>query len=146
MLDRHALVICDEAFLPLVPEAEAQSMITLVDQHPNLVVIRSLTKLFGVAGLRVGYAVSQPDRLKRWKAWRDPWPVNGIAAALTEQWLGRPRRTLVPQSSALDGEPRRMDAAGTGACTRHHADAFCGQLSVDLRPSILASAAGSFGA
>ena len=92
MLDRYSLLICDEAFLPLVPEAEHQSMITLVDQHPNLVVIRSLTKLFGVAGLRVGYAVSQPDRLKRWKAWRDPWPVNGIAAALTEQWLGRPGR------------------------------------------------------
>lgn len=92
MLDRHALVICDEAFLPLVPEAEHQSMIALVDQYPNLVVIRSLTKLFGVAGLRVGYAIAHPDRLKRWKAWRDPWPVNGIAAALTEQWLGCPGR------------------------------------------------------
>ena len=92
MLDRHALVICDEAFLPLVPEAEQQSMIAMVAQHPNLVVIRSLTKLFGVAGLRVGYAIAQPDRLKRWKAWRDPWPVNGIAAALTERWLGRPGR------------------------------------------------------
>ena len=91
MLDRHALVICDEAFLPLVPEEEHQSMIGLVAQYPNLVVIRSLTKLFGVAGLRVGYAVAQPDRLKWWKAWRDPWPVNGIAAALTEQWLGRPK-------------------------------------------------------
>ena len=92
MLDRHALVICDEAFLPLVPEAEQQSMIALVAQYSNLVVIRSLTKLFGVAGLRVGYAIAQPDRLRRWKAWRDPWPVNGIAAALTEQWLGRPGR------------------------------------------------------
>ena len=92
MLDRHALVICDEAFLPLVPKAEQQSMIALVAQHPNLVVIRSLTKLFGVAGLRVGYAIAQPDRLKRWMAWRDPWPVNGIAAALTEQWLGHPGR------------------------------------------------------
>ena len=89
MLDRHALVICDEAFLPLVPEAEHQSMIALVAQHPNLVVIRSLTKLFGVAGLRVGYAIAHPDRLRRWRAWRDPWPVNAIAAALTEQWLGR---------------------------------------------------------
>ena len=90
MLDRHALVICDEAFLPLVPEAEHQSMIGLMAQHSNLVIIRSLTKLFGVAGLRVGYAIAQPDRLKRWKAWRDPWPVNGIASVLTERWLGRP--------------------------------------------------------
>ena len=92
MLDRHALVICDEAFLPLVPEATHQSMIALVAQHPNLVVIRSLTKLFGVAGVRVGYAIAQPDRLNRWKGWRDPWPVNGIAAALTEHWLGCPER------------------------------------------------------
>ena len=92
MLDRHALLICDEAFLPLVPEAEDQSMIALVAQHPNLVVIRSLTKLFGVAGLRVGYAIAQPDRLKRWQAWRDPWPVNGMAAVLTEQWLGNSAR------------------------------------------------------
>ena len=92
LLATHGLVICDEAFLPLVPEAEQQSMIALVAQHPNLVVIRSLTKLFGVAGLRVGYVIAQPDRLRRWKAWRDPWPVNGIAAALTEQWLGRPSR------------------------------------------------------
>ena len=92
MLDRHALVICDEAFLPLVPEAEHQSMIGLVATHPNLIVIRSLTKLFGVAGLRIGYAIAQPDRLKRWQRWRDPWPVNGIAAALTERWLGSPGR------------------------------------------------------
>ena len=90
MLGCHALVICDEAFLPLVPEAEQQSMIALVAKHTNLVVIRSLTKLFGVAGLRVGYAIAHPDRVERWKEWRDPWPVNGIAAALTEQWLGRP--------------------------------------------------------
>ena len=92
MLERHALVICDEAFLPLVPDAEHQSMISLVEQHPNLLVIRSLTKLFGAAGLRIGYAISHPDRLRRWSAWRDPWPVNGIAAALTEHWLGSPGR------------------------------------------------------
>ena len=67
-------------------------MIPLVQHHPNLVVIRSLTKLFGVAGLRVGYAVAHPDRLKRWSEWRDPWPVNGIAAAMTERLLDPPER------------------------------------------------------
>ena len=92
LLAFHQLVICDEAFLPLVPEGEQQSMIPLVQHHPNLVVIRSLTKLFGVAGLRVGYAVAHPDRLKRWSEWRDPWPVNGIAAAMTERLLDPPER------------------------------------------------------
>ena len=92
LLETHQLVICDEAFLPLVPKGEQQSMVALVEHHPNLVVVRSLTKLFGLAGLRVGYAVAHPDRLKHWSAWRDPWPVNGIAAAMTERLLLPPER------------------------------------------------------
>ena len=92
LLQRYRLVICDEAFLPLVPQGEAQSLIPLVSEHPNLVVIRSLTKLYGIAGLRLGYAVAQPERLQRWAAWRDPWPVNGIASAVGEQLLSSPQR------------------------------------------------------
>ena len=54
--------------------------------------IRSLTKLYGIAGLRLGYAVAQPQRLQRWAEWRDPWPVNGIALAVGEQLLASPQR------------------------------------------------------
>lgn len=95
LLERFALVICDEAFLSLVPGGEAQSLIPLVARHPNLVVIRSLTKLFAIAGLRLGYAVAQPQRLARWAAWRDPWPVNSLAGAVAEialeqgRWIRR---------------------------------------------------------
>ena len=92
LLERYALVICDEAFLPLVPNGEQQSLIPLVAEHSNLVVIRSLTKLYGIAGLRLGYAVAQPQRLQRWAQWRDPWPVNGIALAVGEPLLASPRR------------------------------------------------------
>ena len=90
LLNRFALVICDEAFLPLVPQGEAQSLIPLVENHPNLVVIRSLTKLYGIAGLRLGYAVGQPERLQRWAQWRDPWPVNAVAAAVGHALLRDP--------------------------------------------------------
>ena len=92
LLERYALVICDEAFLPLVPNGEQQSLIPLVAEHSNLVVISSLTKLYGIAGLRLGYAVAQPERLQRWAEWRDPWPVNGIALAVGERLLASPRR------------------------------------------------------
>ncbi|MCP9850010.1 aminotransferase class I/II-fold pyridoxal phosphate-dependent enzyme [Cyanobium sp. Morenito 9A2] len=87
LLDRLALVIVDEAFLPLVPGGEAESLIPLVAEYPNLVVIRSLTKLFAMAGLRLGYAVAAPERLRRWSGWRDPWPVNALAAAAGEALL-----------------------------------------------------------
>ena len=92
LLERYALVICDEAFLPLVPNGEQQSLIPLVAEHSNLVVIRSLTKLYGIAGLRLGYAVAQPQRLQRWAEWRDPWPVNGIALAVGGRVLSSPWR------------------------------------------------------
>jgi L-threonine-O-3-phosphate decarboxylase len=92
LLRRFALVICDEAFLPLVPKGEDQSLIPLVPQHPNLVVVRSLTKLYGIAGLRLGYAVAEPERLQRWASWRDPWPVNAVASAVGEALLHSPKR------------------------------------------------------
>ena len=88
LLSRHSLVICDEAFLPLVPGGEEHSLLPFVALHPNLIVIRSLTKLFGIAGVRLGYAVAQPNRLIRWSTLRDPWPVNSIAAAMGISLLG----------------------------------------------------------
>ncbi|MFQ6538639.1 MULTISPECIES: pyridoxal phosphate-dependent aminotransferase [Aphanothece] len=87
LLQRHALVVCDEAFLPLVPGGESQSLIPLVRSHPNLVVVRSLTKLLSVPGLRLGYALGAAARLRRWAGWRDPWPVNGLALAAAERLL-----------------------------------------------------------
>jgi histidinol-phosphate/aromatic aminotransferase/cobyric acid decarboxylase-like protein len=92
LLQSYRLVICDEAFLSLVPNGEQQSLIPLVADHSNLVVIRSLTKLYGIAGLRLGYAIAQPERLQRWAQWRDPWPVNGIASAVAEQLLASPAK------------------------------------------------------
>jgi histidinol-phosphate/aromatic aminotransferase/cobyric acid decarboxylase-like protein len=101
LLARFALVIVDEAFLPLVPDGEQHSLVPLLASHPNLVVLRSLTKVFAIAGLRLGYALADPGRLARWGAWRDPWPVNGLAALAgellladgpaLERWLGRVR-------------------------------------------------------
>jgi histidinol-phosphate/aromatic aminotransferase/cobyric acid decarboxylase-like protein len=90
LLSRTQLLIVDEAFLPLCPAGEAQSLLPLVARHPNLVVIRSLTKLYGLAGLRLAYAVAAPDRLEHWSRWRDPWPLNGLAVAAGEALLADP--------------------------------------------------------
>ena len=119
LLKRFRLVICDEAFLPLVPDGEQQSLIPLVSEAGNLVVIRSLTKLYGIAGLRLGYAVAQPERLQRWAEWRDPWPVNGIAMAVGQCLLGSPRRhqRLVSRGcSAWTAHGRSLVATAACCC------------------------------
>tara|TARA_Y100001968_G_C19306808_1_gene692068 strand:+ start:48 stop:1124 length:1077 start_codon:yes stop_codon:yes gene_type:complete len=80
ILSQGILVICDEAFLPIVPQGEEQSVISLIKKYDNLIIIRSFTKVLPIAGLRVGYAVSSRKRIEKWNKIRDPWPVNQIAA------------------------------------------------------------------
>ncbi len=79
-LSRFALVVIDEAFMDFLPQPQQQSLIEAVPAHPNLVILRSLTKFYSLPGLRLGYAIAHPDRLKRWQQWRDPWSVNILAA------------------------------------------------------------------
>jgi len=99
-----------------VPGGEQQSLVPSINKYPNLVVVRSLTKLFAVAGLRLGYALGAPERLARWASWRDPWPVNGLAAAVgaplladhgwakkVQQWVEKEGAWLFQQLQQLDG-------------------------------------------
>jgi L-threonine-O-3-phosphate decarboxylase len=79
-LDRFALVVIDEAFMDFLPPETEQSLISLVTDYPNLVILRSLTKFYSLPGLRIGYAIAHPDRIRRWRQWRDPWSVNIVAA------------------------------------------------------------------
>ncbi|TFI52583.1 threonine-phosphate decarboxylase [Mastigocladus laminosus UU774] len=80
-LEKFALVVVDEAFMDFLPPEQQQSIIGEVEKYPNLVILRSLTKFYSLPGLRLGYAIAHPDRLRRWQSWRDPWPVNILAQA-----------------------------------------------------------------
>ncbi|MCA6572019.1 MAG: threonine-phosphate decarboxylase [Pseudanabaena sp. M53BS1SP1A06MG] len=80
-LERFALVVIDEAFMDFLTPDQQQSLIDLVPSHPNLVILRSLTKFYSLPALRLGYAIAHPERLQRWQSWRDPWCVNSLAAA-----------------------------------------------------------------
>lgn len=79
LCDRFGLVVVDEAFMDFLRPTEQPTVVNWVQDYPNLIVIRSLTKFYAIPGLRLGYAIAQPDRLTRWQQWRDPWSVNGLA-------------------------------------------------------------------
>lgn len=79
-LERFGLVVVDEAFMDFLPPSQQQSLISLVADYSNLVILRSLTKFYSLPGLRLGYAIAHPERLRLWQKWRDPWPVNILAA------------------------------------------------------------------
>lgn len=78
-VERLGLVVVDEAFMDFLPPQQQQSLIPVIHDYPNLVILRSLTKFYSLPGLRLGYAIAHPERLQRWQQWRDPWPVNILA-------------------------------------------------------------------
>ncbi|MEP6516977.1 pyridoxal phosphate-dependent aminotransferase [Microcoleus vaginatus] len=75
------MVVVDEAFMDFLPPSEQETLIDAVEEFPNLVILRSLTKFYSLPGLRLGCAIAHPDILHRWQQQRDPWPVNALAAA-----------------------------------------------------------------
>jgi histidinol-phosphate aminotransferase len=81
------IVVVDEAFADAVP-GEPESL--AADELPDVLVLRSLTKTWSLAGLRVGYALGAPDVLARLAAERAHWPLGtlqleAIAACSTSQ-------------------------------------------------------------
>ncbi|MEL6930591.1 MAG: aminotransferase class I/II-fold pyridoxal phosphate-dependent enzyme [Cyanobacteria bacterium J06600_6] len=115
-LDQFSLVVIDEAFMDFLTPTQDQSLIPLVREYPNLVILRSLTKFYSLPGLRIGYAIAHPERLKKWQQWRDPWSVNTLAAAATAaalqdkefqqqtwDWLASARSQLFEQLEAIPG-------------------------------------------
>jgi histidinol-phosphate aminotransferase len=73
------VVVVDEAFADFLPDASGLHPARL----PGVVCVRSLTKLWGLAGLRVGYLLAEPTLVARLAAVRQPWPVNALALRAT---------------------------------------------------------------
>jgi histidinol-phosphate/aromatic aminotransferase/cobyric acid decarboxylase-like protein len=113
---QFGMVVVDEAFMDFLPPWEQETLIDAVEEFPNLVILRSLTKFYSLPGLRLGCAIAHPDILRRWQLLRDPWPVNALAAAAaaavvrdtvferqTWDWLPVARRELFEGLANLPG-------------------------------------------
>lgn len=83
-LEQFALVIIDEAFMDFLQPHQQESLIDWVTKYDNLIILRSLTKFYSLPGLRLGYVISNPERIRQWQKWRDPWSVNTLAALVGE--------------------------------------------------------------
>lgn len=147
LIDRAAArgcrVLVDEAFIELTPAGESASAVRLLERHSGLFIIRSLTKLFAIPGLRVGYALGAPDVIGEMRRRKPRWSVNalacGVGRALTEdaayleetaRWISTEKDRFADRLSRLPGlhvyppdanfvllrlEPGRPDAAALRA-------------------------------
>ena len=81
-----SIVLLDHAY---VEYADADAT-TAVRQCENVVVTRTLSKAWGLAGLRVGYALAAPPVAARLRAVGSPYPVSGVSAAIAQRCLAQP--------------------------------------------------------
>ncbi|WP_238786900.1 histidinol-phosphate transaminase [Ferrimonas lipolytica] len=83
----QVIVVLDEAYFEYVPVAERANSIGWISDYPNLVVTRTFSKAFGLAGLRVGYLVSTPELADLLNRVREPFNCNMLALAAAEAVL-----------------------------------------------------------
>jgi histidinol-phosphate aminotransferase len=77
----HIVVVLDEAYNEYLKPEQQYDAIAMVRNYPNLIVSRSFSKAYGLAGLRLGYAVSQEELTDLMNRIRQPFNVNSLAQA-----------------------------------------------------------------
>lgn len=75
----HVLVVLDEAYLEFVRDPQAPDALAVFAAHPNVVVLRTFSKAYGLAGLRVGYVVARKRLAEGIRATATPFGVSHVA-------------------------------------------------------------------
>lgn len=85
---KTTLVYADEAYLEFLEPSLQKSMVGLIQNNPNIVVSKTFSKIYGLAGLRIGYLVGQPDTLKKIAKFGDTISPSQTALAAAKASLG----------------------------------------------------------
>ena len=101
--DCGAVLVVDECFLDFLAARDALTAKTVLRDAPNLIILKAFTKLYAMAGVRLGYALcSDAALLDKMRAAGQPWAVSGLAqaaglAALEETAYADSVRTLIAE-------------------------------------------------
>ncbi len=106
----HVTVVLDEAYVEFQVVEDPDATVDLLPRFPNLVVLRTFSKIYGLAGLRAGYALCSPKFRAAVDAVRQPFSVNAVAQAAAAEAIlhqddvvGRVERTVAERLGVEDG-------------------------------------------
>ena len=103
----NVLVVLDEAYLEFCAPAGARDSLELLQRHPNLCLLRTLSKAYGLAGLRVGYALAAEPIAEALRRTAIPFGVSAVAQAAGIAALAA-RDEVTRRSTAVMAERARM--------------------------------------
>lgn len=104
------VVLVDEAYHEYVKADDYESAMNMRHLHKRLIVTRTFSKCYGLAGARAGYALATPEMINRMNRVREPFNCNSMAQAAVPAALQD--REFVERSVAVNEEGRRVFEAG----------------------------------
>ena len=96
------LVVLDEAYRDFVDDPDYPDGVSLLARHPRLVVLRTFSKIAGLAGLRVGYAIGSLETIDRLNRVRAPYNVNRVGQAAAVAALEDPEHAARTRKLVLE--------------------------------------------
>src|SRR5262249_30136767 len=80
-IPRHVAVVVDEAYTEYLPPEMRYDSVPWLKKYPNFILTRTFSKVYGLAGLRIGFGLMQPDVADLFNRVRQPFNVNSLALA-----------------------------------------------------------------
>jgi histidinol-phosphate aminotransferase len=99
----NVIVCFDEAYVELLPESQQPTTLDYVRQGRNVIVLRTFSKTYGLAGLRVGYAVAPASCISLLNKVRQPFNVNSMALAAAQAAVGDDAHVERTRKLVVDG-------------------------------------------
>jgi len=106
----HTMVVLDEAYFEYVDMPGYADSMSLLDRYSNLAILRTFSKVYGLAGLRVGYGFAHPDLVGAVQKARQPFNVNSLSLVAAEAALGDDEH--VRRTVELNARMRRVVVEG----------------------------------
>lgn len=117
----HVLLVMDEAYIEFLDDAADLVSLIRSGAKPNLLLMRTFSKIFGLAGLRLGYGIAHPELIAAFEKVRQPFNINAIAQA--------------GALAALDDEAHlRLTRANNSGGLKFYTEAFV-SLGLEFMPS-----------
>ncbi len=108
----HIAIVVDEAYFEYVELPEYPDSLAWLAAHPNLIVTRTFSKIYGLAGLRLGYAISSPELADLFNRVRQPFNGNSLALAAAEAALDDDAFIAHSRDTNREGLRRMQDWLG----------------------------------
>ncbi|PHS73464.1 MAG: histidinol-phosphate transaminase [Cycloclasticus sp.] len=127
---KHVIVVLDEAYCEYLDQSELPNTVEWLQQYQNLIITRTFSKAYGLAGLRVGYALSHSDIADLLNTVRQPFNVNSLGLVAAQAALGDD--AYIEKSRKLNQQGLRQLEAGFDRLGLNYIPSVANFIAVDV--------------